>query len=84
MGAARELLHLFANPECPEHGSRTYYDHRFRSLRCVFCGHRVRKDGESVPSTRSMPFWMWPKEVGGRAQAKQTQGKHRAPRLSSQ
>jgi hypothetical protein len=74
MDTIYELIHLFADPDCPEHGGKTYYDHNFRSLRCAWCGHRVRKDGVPVPRTRDYPFWMWPKEIGGRKQAKQTRG----------
>lgn len=75
MGATWELLHLFADPHCPDHGSRTVYDHNLRSLRCAWCGHRVRKDGEPVTATRHLSPLLWPKEVGGRAWAKQTRGK---------
>lgn len=78
MGLPYELAHFLSDPDCPDHGSRTVYDHNFRSLRCAWCGHRFSRGDRTVTPTRKLPVWMWPKEASGRAWAKQTRGKSRA------
>lgn len=68
---------VFRDQPCPGHGSRKVYDHEFRSLRCVFCGHRVETFGVAPVATRKLPPWRWLPELRQRKWAVSTAGRYR-------